>query len=154
MVGVDDEIELAGNTDRTDHFEGSAGGRQVADGATDATAAEFYRASLKHALSKRNSVLIHRLELDPNLKNSVNYGNRHSNIDDTRLNYPQTEGARRERQAGHERVSTISALPLNASPERSIQSKRENVKFRLDPGAVDQFQASTAVQCMKLSSRP
>jgi hypothetical protein len=72
MVGVYNEIELAGNTDRTNHFEGRAGGRQVADGAADAAAAEFYRAGLKHALSKRNSVLIHRLELDPNLKNSVN----------------------------------------------------------------------------------
>ena len=72
MVDIHNEMELARNTDWTDHFEGRAGGRQVADGAADATAAEFYRPSLKYALSKRNSVLIHRLDLGRNLKNSVN----------------------------------------------------------------------------------
>jgi hypothetical protein len=81
MVGIYNKIELGRNTDWTDHFEGRAGGRQVADGATDATAAEFYRPGLKHALSKRNSVLIHRLDVDLNVKNSVNWEFRYSNID-------------------------------------------------------------------------
>ena len=81
MVRIYNKIELARNADRTVHFEGRAGGRQVSGGAADATAAEFYRPSLKYALSKRNSVLIHRLDLDRNIKNSVNWEFRYSNID-------------------------------------------------------------------------
>ena len=70
------------------------------------TAAEFYYPSLEHALSKRNPVLIHRLDLDQNLKNSVNSEFRHLNIDQTRLNYRtirKWEG-HNERRARSERV--------------------------------------------------